>query len=580
MRTRHSFFPLGGLTFRLAFLGLTFLAFTGAPALAQDVGPRDMVLAFREDMAKAVDGDEEALDRAVARLDLGDFTPGDRERLGRSAAANLYNTLLRVENRVISKLSLAETKDKYSFTTAYGAFLLSKDDEGAWRFAQKTVVKARELYDKARGDPIRGDESEYRDSTTVLREWIPDWLRGSVFLLQNWQWIGLFGLIVLGLIVGTFSRLIAFGVARRVARSRGVELKKERRIGRPFGLVAMAGIWMAGMPFLDLPPTTYTVLMLAARFVMMVGVVWSLCTIVGWISEVLEDLAQQTDTRIDDILVPMVRKAAKLFVIALGIVWIADNMGMNIASLLAGLGIGGLALALASRDTVENFFGAIAILADHPFQVGDWIKMGSIEGTVEAVGFRSTRVRTFYDSVISFPNAMLIRTEVDNLGIRRYRRFKATVGVTYDTPPDRLEAFLEGMRELIRRHPYTRKDYYHVYLNSFGPNSLDILLYVFWSCPDWATELRERQRLLLDIVRLADRLEVQFAFPTRTVHLVQESQENAADASAGLKKPEAKGKKLARDIVEEFTGNKRPPPVDLTAGPSYGEIDADDAADG
>jgi len=107
------------------------------------------------------------------------------------------------------------------------------------------------------------------------------------------------------------------------------------------------------------------------------------------------------------------------------------------------------------------------------------------------------------------------------MGQRRYRRIKETLGVQYDATPEQIDAFCEGIRELIRRHPYTRKDYYHVYLNSFGDSALNVLLYCFVECPDWAIELREKHRLFNDIVRLAQRLGVSFAFPTQTVHLYQ-----------------------------------------------------------
>jgi MscS family membrane protein len=249
------------------------------------------------------------------------------------------------------------------------------------------------------------------------------------------------------------------------------------------------------------------------------------------------------------------------------VVWIAENLDMDIAALVAGLGIGGVALALASKDTVENFFGALSILADRPFQVGDWIVMNDIEGTVVEVGFRTTRVRTFYNSLITFPNSMLIRTAVDNLGAREYRRIKETIGVAYDTPPEKLEAFLEGIREIVRRHPYTRKDYFHVYFHRFGDSALDILLYIFVKTPDWATELRERQRLLLDILRLANELGVEFAFPTRTLHLVQGEAADHGERSDDIAAARRSGRRAARTIVDRFTGRDVPPPVEITGRP-------------
>ncbi|MCA9297555.1 MAG: mechanosensitive ion channel, partial [Phycisphaerales bacterium] len=124
-----------------------------------------------------------------------------------------------------------------------------------------------------------------------------------------------------------------------------------------------------------------------------------------------------------------------------------------------------------------------------------------------------------YNSLVVVPNALLVRATVDNYGQRQYRRYKTHLALTYDTPPDRIDAFCEGVRELIRAHPYTRKDYYHVYLHQMGASSLDILIYMFHDCPDWSVELRERHRLLTDILRLAAHLEVSFAFPTQTLHL-------------------------------------------------------------
>jgi MscS family membrane protein len=134
------------------------------------------------------------------------------------------------------------------------------------------------------------------------------------------------------------------------------------------------------------------------------------------------------------------------------------------------------------------------------------------------------------------------------MGRRTYRRITATLGVQYDTRPEQIEAFCEGIREILRRQPYTRKDYYHVYLNGFSDSSLDIMLYCFVECPDWSVELREKHRLFVDIIRLAETLGVSFAFPTRTLHLFQE--EHAPDAAAAdLSPPDRAGQRLAAKIA-------------------------------
>ena len=140
------------------------------------------------------------------------------------------------------------------------------------------------------------------------------------------------------------------------------------------------------------------------------------------------------------------------------------------------------------------------------------------------MGFRSTRIRTFHNSVITLPNSKLTTASVDNMGRRKYRRFSAKLGVQYDTTPDQIEAFCEGIRELLRQHPYTRKDYFQVYLNEFSDSSLNIFLYCFFDCSDWSIELRERHRLIVDILRLAKELHVEFAFPTRTLHMLSHTE--------------------------------------------------------
>jgi MscS family membrane protein len=178
-----------------------------------------------------------------------------------------------------------------------------------------------------------------------------------------------------------------------------------------------------------------------------------------------------------------------------------------------------LALALAAQDTIKNLFGSIMIFVDRPFQIGDWINFDGKDGTVEEVGFRSTRVRTFANSVISVPNGRIADMTVDNLGLRTYRRFTTSITITYDTPPALITAFVEGLRQIVANHPDTRKDYYHVYVNNLGSHSIDILFYIFFAVPGWPEELKARHEIILQSIELAETLGVRFAFPTQTIHM-------------------------------------------------------------
>ena len=308
-----------------------------------------------------------------------------------------------------------------------------------------------------------------------------------------------------------------------------------RKTLRPIGLAAAATVWLGAMRFVELQPTIDLLLRSTLRIFLVLAATVSAWRLIDLIAGYAQVRAERTSNRVDDILVPLVTRAVKLFVLVIGGIYAADALDIPIAPLLASLTVAGVGFSFAAKDTVENFFGSVAVVLDRPFDIGDWVVIEGTEGIVEQVGFRSTRIRTFYNSLITVPNSNLVRAEVDNYGRRQYRRWKTTLGLQYDTTPDQLVAFTEGVRELVRTHPYTRKDYYQVWCNEFSASSLDVMLYMFFEVPDWNTELRERERLFLDIVRLANQLGVQFAFPTQTVHVFPGEAVSAAAEPPGAR---------------------------------------------
>jgi MscS family membrane protein len=229
--------------------------------------------------------------------------------------------------------------------------------------------------------------------------------------------------------------------------------------------------------------------------------------------------AETTDTKLDDQLVPLIRKATKVALTLIATLFILQNLDVDVGSLLAGLGLGGLAFALAAKDTLANLFGSFTIFLDRPFQIGDWVIVGGVEGTVEEVGFRSTRVRTFYKSVVTVPNSKIADSVVDNMGIRSFRRFKVMLGLTYDTPPDKVQAYVEGVRAILHANPMVWQDYFEVHFNRMSASSLDVLVYAFLDVTTWTDELSQRHNMLLEFMRLADTLGVSFAFPTQSLHI-------------------------------------------------------------
>lgn len=148
-----------------------------------------------------------------------------------------------------------------------------------------------------------------------------------------------------------------------------------------------------------------------------------------------------------------------------------------------------------------------------------------IEGIVDEVGFRSTRIRTFNDSLITISNGELMNRPIDNIGKRRYRRLNTTLGLEYNTPPQKIEAFCEGIRQLILSYKWTRKDNFHVYFVNYGASALEIKVIVYWQTDEYSRELSEKHRLMIDILRLSQEIGVSFAFPTQTVHLFNEEKQ-------------------------------------------------------
>lgn len=350
---------------------------------------------------------------------------------------------------------------------------------------------------------------------------MPQALRGSVLDVEVWQYLAIFLLLILGLVL---RRVALYLLKRRITAL--VELTEREWLARlveaasaPLATLIMAVVLRIGYPKLGLAEGMVGALEVAVRVLVVVSLVWATYRFVEVLADRLAAKAETTDSKLDDQLVPLVRRSLKAFVVVAGALFILQNLNVNVGSLLAGLGIGGLAVALAAKDTIANFFGSIMIFVDRPFQIGDWIVVDGVEGIVEEVGFRSTRIRTFQNSLVTLPNARFTETKIDNFGARQYRRVFVTLNLTYDTTPEQMQAFVEGVRAILQANPSTRKDYYEVHMSGFGAHSLDVMLYFFFEVPSWSDELRERHNVFLEIMRLARELGVAFAFPTRTLHL-------------------------------------------------------------
>jgi len=250
---------------------------------------------------------------------------------------------------------------------------------------------------------------------------------------------------------------------------------------------------------------------------------WTAFRIVDAVAIFLRELTEKTDSQLDDQVVPLVRKAAKTFIAVLAFILVAQNLGYSVSGLLAGLGIGGLAVAMAAKDTLANLFGSIMILVDRPFHAGDWITFDGGDGVVEEIGLRSTRIRTFAKTVVSVPNQALANATVENHSLMPKRRIKFNLGVTYDASVDQMQELVRRIEAYLRGNPDIDQEFMLVKFTDFGASSLDVFVYCFTVTTDWTKHLAVRQEVNLALMRIVEEMGMSVAFPTRTVHLVEDA---------------------------------------------------------
>lgn len=401
-------------------------------------------------------------------------------------------------------------KHIYIIDKKYPEIYLEKEGD-FWYYSQETEESIEELHMEI-----------YPFGVDRLLELFPKMGNAKYLGLHLWQMIGILIIVLLSVIIHKlFTFIIEKIIINLMIRKGHVTTAKKyvAPVAKPLSILIIFPILLLLTPVIQLPITINSYIMFTLKALWPVFLTIVVYRLIDLLGMYMTKLADKTESTLDDQLVPMVRKALKIFVIIIGGLAILVNLNIDILPLLTGLSIGGLAFALAAQDTLKNFFGSLMIFLDKPFQIGDWITSGDIDGTVEEVGFRATRIRTFRNSLTYVPNGKIADSMVDNHGLRNHRRFYTQIAVTYDTPPDLINVFVDGLREIVNNHPHTLKSNYHVYLNNMADSSLNVMFYIFFEVPTWGEELRCRHEVLIEIIQLAENLGVSFAFPTSTLHM-------------------------------------------------------------
>ena len=366
----------------------------------------------------------------------------------------------------------------------------------------------------------------------------PRWFRTEIAGIAVWQFIAAFAFILAGLVLKKIADHVVESKLKPLAARTRFTLDEivVNAAGKPLGyLLLLLGLGGAvGVLPLPAEPNVRGVADGLLRIFIVADVVWFLFGLIDGAVERLSRLAERTESKLDEQMLPLVRKAAKLTIGLISAVWVIQLLGYNVSTIIAGLGIGGLAVALALQDILANFFGSVAIFSDRPFMVGDWIKVdGDVEGIVEQVGFRSTRVRTWPATLVSIPNKTLASASIDNWSRMPKRRIVQTVGVTYETTADQMEAAVAGIRGIIENDPGVHKDFIVVRFTDFADSSLNIQLYYFTSALDYATHTETKERINLVIMRFLAGMGLSIAFPTHTVYFEGDIAERLAAGAPG-----------------------------------------------
>jgi MscS family membrane protein len=490
--------------------------------------------------------------KAVQFLDRAKIPPALKDTVAAERMIQLKEILDRIElppfDEIPDRDSMTKSSEKrWRIPNTEIDIALIEDGPhiGEYLFSADTINRIPEFYERVRDLPYKpGPAKQLADayraissnrastiydafstspvglSYVIPPRWmlaLPPWAKSRVANVAVWQWFGFtFGLFVAAMVVFGAYRL-GHWLERGRDPDAGPGLPS---LLTPATIVVVAALYVPLLSvILRISGTPHVVAEFCRTVVLFLSAAWLVFVGAGVFGGVMTASEHLNLRSLDSQLIKLGARFIGIAVAILLLMQAATELGFPAYSVLAGLGVGGLAVALAARDSLANFLGSVLIMFEKPFRIGHRIRVAGSEGVVEDVGFRSTRLRTADSSLISIPNNAVVNATVENLSLRRMFRQRLLVQVTYDTPRAKLEILSLRIKQLIDDHPMTSKDNIYVNLNDFGESSLNILVIFFLMVPNYAAELEERERILLQIMEAAEELGVEFAFPTRTLHV-------------------------------------------------------------
>jgi MscS family membrane protein len=470
---------------------------------------------------------EGRFDEAASYLNLAPVPRAEREELGPKRARELKIVLDRtlwVDLDALSAAPEGNTEDGLpprrdrvgSIRTQSGPVdvlvdRVRRNQEWVWEISSSTVARIPALYEEFGYGP--------------LGEWLPAaFFESHLFDLQVWQWLALLLLVPLAYVLAWAITRALQGALRALARRSATPIDDALvgALAAPVRLLVTVLLIALGALPLGLSLGAQRFFWGMEKALGVVACTWLLLRLVDVLGGVLEERLERQGQQSATSLLPLGRKTLKVVVVALAFLAALDSIGFDVTALIAGLGVGGLAVALAAQKTVENLFGGATIIADRPVRVGDFCRFGDKVGVVEEIGLRSTRVRTLERTLVTVPNAEFSSLQLENFAVRDKILFRPRLGLRYETTPDQMRFVLVEVRRLLYAHPKVDPDPARVRFVGFGAYSLDVDLFAYVRASDFSEYLEVTEDLNLRIMDIVERSGTGFAFPSSTTYLARD----------------------------------------------------------
>ncbi len=488
---------------------------SAAPPAVSSASPRAAVQEF---LRLADTGD---FDAAASYLALSPSATSRGPQLARRFKVVLDQRLA-LDPALLSPLAIGDTTDGDITSDVVGSIATRGGDvavrlvrtartSGAvrWQFAAGTVSQVDAWYDEL-GAPFLRD----RLPASMMRE--------GPFNVFYWQWVALAIalplLILVSWLLGAGLRAVLGRIARRTVTDWDDLLLASLR--GPFRLWAGSIVALPVLGLLQLNPRVDGFLSALVRGLALIALFWALLRIIGLVQQRLVQSAVATGQSQARTLVPLLSNILRVTLAIVALLVALSQFGYPVTTLLAGLGIGGIAVALAAQKTVEHLFGSVSLAADRAFRVGDWVRVGTTEGEVERIGLRSTSIRTIERTVVRVPNGRLADDRIETFGERDRMAFRTDLDLTYDTTPEQFETIRADVEAALRAHPAIWPERVRVYLTAFGESAIRMNVTCWFQTTDINEFVKYRHDMMLEFMRIVRRHGSGFAFPSRTVYHV------------------------------------------------------------